>query len=65
MWNPFRRRPLLSEKDEYFQLECYRWPLIYFGGGLFYKRARLILPTKKFLPAKVDSQSAAAENIPL
>lgn len=61
MWGLFRRKRLLSEEDEYFQLESYRWLLTHFGGDQFYKRARLILPTREFFPAKADSPSAAAE----
>lgn len=55
MWNPFRNKPLLSEEDERFQIETYRWLLTHFGGDTFYRDIRLILPTKDFFPSEIDS----------
>ncbi len=61
MWNPFRKKPLLTEEDQLFQFECYKWLLKYFGGDDFYKKAQLVLPTDKFFPSKVNSNINAAE----
>ncbi len=61
MWNPYRRKPLLAEEDQFFQHECYKWLLTHFGGDDFYKDAQLILPTKEFFPTEVDSKEAAVE----
>lgn len=60
MWNPFRKKPLLSEEDTLFQIECYKWLLAHFGGDDFYKEAELVLPTKEYFPSVVDSKHAAA-----
>ena len=62
MWNPFRKSKLLSEDDEYFQVECYRWLLTHFGGDDFYKETKLVLPTEEHFPEKVDSNESAAES---
>lgn len=59
-WNPFRQPGLLSEEDSYFQLECYRWLLMNFGGDSFYKNSGLILPTVEYFPAMVTSGESAA-----
>lgn len=61
MWNPFRKTKLLSAEDEYFQVECYRWLLTYFGGDGFYNQTDLVLPTQEYFPAKVNSNESAAE----
>ncbi len=61
MWNPFRKKPLLSEEDAVFQYECFKWLLTYFGGDDFYKDAQLVLPTKDCFPATVDSTKSAAQ----
>ncbi|PUB80784.1 MAG: hypothetical protein DBP02_20195 [gamma proteobacterium symbiont of Ctena orbiculata] len=61
MWNPFRKKPLLSEENILFQIECFKWLLTHFGGDDFYKEARLVLPTRDFFPATVDSKEAAAK----
>lgn len=62
MWNPFRSKPLLSEENEFFQIETYKWLLTYFGGDNFYKGRDLILPTEEYFPAKISSPSEAANN---
>lgn len=62
MWNPFRTKPLLSEEDELFQVETYRWLLTHFGGPHFYEETQLILPTEEFFPSKVNSPEEAAKN---
>ncbi len=59
MWNPFGRRSVLSEEDLQFQIESYRWLLTHFGGDDFYKKAVLVLPTKEFFPAVVNSKDEA------
>ncbi len=61
MWNPFKYKPLLSEEDQYFQIECYKWLLSNFGGDDFYKDSKLILPTNEFFPNKIDSPETAAQ----
>lgn len=61
MWNPLRKSRLLSEEDEYFQIECFRWLLTHFGGDDFYKETKLILPTVEYFPEEVDSKKSAAE----
>jgi len=60
MWNLFGNKPLLSDDDRQFQIECYRWLLTHFGGDDFYKEAKLVLPTAEFSPTQVKSQDAAA-----
>ncbi len=62
MWNPFKYKSLLSNEDQYFQVECYKWLLTHFGGDAFYKEAQLILPTKEFFPIEVDSSESAAQS---
>ncbi len=62
MWNPFRKKPLLSQEDTLFQLECFKWLLTYFGGDYFYKGANLVLPTKEYFPSIVDSKESAAQS---
>ncbi len=61
MWHFFRRKPLLSEEDEHFQIECYKWLLRHFGGDDFYKETQLILPEKEFFPAQANSPQEAAQ----
>lgn len=61
MWNPFRKKALLSEEDTLFQIECFRWLLTHFGGDSFFKETQLVLPTKDFFPALVNSQESAAQ----
>ncbi len=60
MLNFFKSRNLLTKEDQDFQHACYAWLLKYFGGDHFYKEAQLVLPTKDFFPAQVDSPEAAA-----
>lgn len=61
MWNFFQSKPLLSENDALFQLECFKWLLKHFGGDAFYKETALVLPTKEYFPAKVDSKEDAVQ----
>lgn len=61
MWHFFKSKPLLSEEDAYFQIECYKWLLRHFGGDAFYQDTLLVRPTTDFFPTKVDSEQAAAE----
>ncbi|ODB89002.1 hypothetical protein A3193_09355 [Candidatus Thiodiazotropha endoloripes] len=61
MWNSFRKKPLLTEQDTRFQIECYRWLLTHFGGDDFYKEAQLVLPTGDYFPSIVDSNESAAQ----
>lgn len=61
MWNPFRKKPLLSDEDTFFQIECFRWLLRHFGGDHFYKETQLVLPTKEYFPAIVNSTESAAQ----
>ncbi|MCG7865373.1 MAG: hypothetical protein JAY74_03265 [Candidatus Thiodiazotropha taylori] len=61
MWNPFRKKPLLSEENTLFQIECYKWLLTHFGGDDFYKEAQLVLPTSDYFPSIVDSSESAAQ----
>ena len=63
MWNPFRKKPLLQEEDELFQIECYRWLLTHFGGVHFYKETQLVLPTKDFFPLNPDSQESIVQSL--
>jgi hypothetical protein len=63
VWNPFKKNRLLSEEDELFMFECFRWLLTHFGGEDFYRTTKLILPTQEFFPDTVDSDVAAAESI--
>lgn len=61
MWNPFKSRPLLSEEDESFQIETYKWLLSHFGGSHFYESTQLILPTEEYFPSKVNTPESAAQ----
>ncbi len=61
MLNIFKAKPLLSEEDRDFQHSCYAWLLKHFGGDEFYKEAQLVLPTKDFFPAQVDSPEEATQ----
>lgn len=61
MWNPFRKKSLLSEEDTIFQVECFRWLLTHFGGDYFYQDTCLVLPTKDYFPSVVNSNESAAE----
>lgn len=63
MWNIFRKKPLLSEEDTLFQIECYKWLLSYFGGDEFYKEAHLVLPTNEYFPSTVNSKESAAQTV--
>lgn len=60
-WNLFRRKPLLSEDDACFQIECYKWLLTHFGGDDFYRDTELVLPTKEFFPFHADSPEDLAQ----
>lgn len=62
MWNLFKKKPVLSEEDQFFQIECFKWLLTHFGGDDFYKDAKLVLPTKEFFPNVVSSNKAAAQS---
>ncbi|MCU7945737.1 MAG: hypothetical protein KZQ72_03685 [Candidatus Thiodiazotropha sp. (ex Cardiolucina cf. quadrata)] len=61
MWNPFRKKPLLSEEDTLFQIESFRWLLTHFGGDEFYEEAQLVLPTREYFPSIVNSKESAAK----
>lgn len=62
MWSPFRKKPLLTEEDRLFQVECFKWLLTHFGGDDFYKKAQLVLPTRDYFPSIVDSEASAAQS---
>lgn len=62
MWNPLKRKPLLSDEDLYFQVETYKWLLTHFGGKYFYDETILVLPTKEFFPAEVNSNDEAIQS---
>ncbi len=61
MWNSFRKKPLLTEEDALFQIECFKWLLTHFGGDDFYKNTQLVLPTSDCFPSIVDSKESAAQ----
>lgn len=61
MWSLFKKTPLLSDEDNLFQVECYRWLLTHFGGPNFYQDTELILPTDEFFPVEATSNRHAAE----
>ncbi len=63
MLNIFKPKPLLSKEDQEFQHASYAWLLKHFGGNDFYKDAQLILPTKDFFPAQVNSPEEAAQTV--
>lgn len=63
MWNPFKKKPLLSEENEAFQIETYKWLLKNFGGKYFFQDTELILPTEEFFPVKKDSPEKIAQHI--
>lgn len=60
MLNIFRKRYLLPEEDECFQIECYRWLLRNFGGEHFHKETKLVLPTKEYFDFE---SSSSAEHV--
>lgn len=57
MFNFFKKKYLLPEDDEYFQVECYRWLLRNFGGDHFYKKTKLILPTTEYFDFESSSST--------
>jgi hypothetical protein len=57
MLNLFKKKYLLPEDDEYFQIECYRWLLRNFGGIHFYKETNLILPTQEYFDFESSSSN--------
>ena len=61
MWNPFQKKPLLSEEDTLFQLACFKWLLTHFGGEEFYRETQLVLPTREYFPSAVRSKESAAQ----
>jgi hypothetical protein len=63
MWNPFRKKPLLSEGNEAFQIETYKWLLKNFGGKYFYEDAKLVLPTEDFFPIEEKEPEKVAHHI--
>lgn len=56
----FRKKPLLSDEDIFFQVETYKWLLKYFGGKEFYEDTQLVLPTRTYFPSKVNDVQEAA-----
>ena len=60
MFGLFNTKPLLSEEDLTFQIASYKWLLTHFGGEDF-KQSRLILPTRDYFPAQVETADEAAE----
>ncbi|MDO6765537.1 hypothetical protein [Agarivorans sp. 1_MG-2023] len=56
----FKRKPTLSTEDVEFQIATFKWLLRNFGGDDFYNHAKLVLPTRKFFPSKVNSEEEAA-----
>ena len=63
MWNPLRKQSLLSEENEAFQIETYKWLLKNFGGKYFYEDTKLILPTEEFFPVKNEKPEKVALHI--
>jgi len=63
MWNIFKRKPLLSDEDFLFQMECFKWLLRNYGGNAFYNETNLVLPTKEFFPGSADTPSEMAEMV--
>lgn len=63
MWSLFRKKPLLSEEDALFQVECYKWLLTFFGGDEFYEETHLVLPTNAYFPSAVNSNESAAQTV--
>ncbi|MCP3922465.1 MAG: hypothetical protein GY714_07765 [Desulfobacterales bacterium] len=61
MWNIFKRRKLISDKDFTFQIESYRWLLRNLGVESFYKDTELVLPTKDFFPELFSASEDAVE----
>lgn len=59
MLNLFKSKPLLSADDAHFQLETYKWLLQNFGGDAFDK-TELILPTRDYFPAPLQSADQVA-----
>lgn len=61
MWNPFKKRALLSDENEIFQIETYKWLLSHFGGVDFYNETKLILPTEEYFPLKFKEPEEATK----
>ncbi len=57
MWNPFKKKSLLSEENESFQIETFKWLLRNFGGKSFLQHAQLILPTEEFFPVEANKET--------
>ncbi len=62
MWNPFKKKHLLSDDSLHFQIETFKWLLTYFGGDAFYKDTTLILPTEEFFPNIMRGPEELAES---
>ena len=62
MWNPFKKKPVLSDEDCFFQTATFKWLLKHYGGDEFYKETELILPTRDFFPEQVSSAEEVAES---
>lgn len=60
MFGLFKPKPILSEEDTDFQIATFKWLLTHFGGEHFYQETQLILPTRDYFPATVQSANEAA-----
>lgn len=63
MWNPFRRRPLLSPEDREYIVACYQWFFQHFGKDIFYDHTQLVLPTRTFFPVEENWQEDVAYHL--
>ena len=59
MFGVFGSKPVISDLDQQFQHDTYAWLLSHFGGPHFFKGKTLVLPTRDYFPAKVDSLDGA------
>jgi hypothetical protein len=59
MFGIFSKKSILSKEDTEFQIATFKWLLKNFGGDNFFQQAVLVLPTKEYFPAEVQSEDDA------
>lgn len=55
MWNLFKKKPLLTDEDYFFQIECYKWLLRNFGTSAF-KETELVLPKDEYFRVEASTE---------
>lgn len=63
MFNLFTPKPIISEASANWIEACFAWASEYFDGERFAQQTRLIQPTNKDFPGRVDSPNAMAATV--